>query len=112
MAILCANTYARFGRRKRARDKRERRANNDVAGRGFVGNTPCNGKELAETLDRGAAKLRKRDSNLPVDNRTEWVYLSALSRRPTAAEFETARDMDVADLLWAVLMLPEFQLVR
>jgi hypothetical protein len=71
-----------------------------------------NGRELAELLDRGAANLRKRHPDWPADQFVEWLYLSALSRRPTTAEMETARAMDLADLLWAVLMLPEFQLVR
>jgi hypothetical protein len=69
-----------------------------------------NGKELAETLERGAANLQKILT--PRDELVAWVYKSALCRWPTAAELETARDMDVPDLLWAVLMLPEFQLVR
>jgi hypothetical protein len=71
-----------------------------------------NGRELAETLDRGAANLRKRHQDWSADRFVEWLYLSTLSRRPTAVEMETARAMDLADLLWAVLMLPEFQLVR
>ncbi len=71
-----------------------------------------NGHELADLLDRGAANLRKRHTDWPVDRWIEWLYLSSLSRRPTAAEVETVRDMDLPDLLWAVLMLPEFQLVR
>ena len=71
-----------------------------------------NGRELAETLDRGAANLKKRHPDWPAERAIEWLYVSALSRRPTAVELETVRDMDLADLLWAVLMLPEFQLVR
>ncbi|HEY1376539.1 MAG TPA: DUF1553 domain-containing protein, partial [Gemmataceae bacterium] len=79
-----------------------------------------NGKELAETLDRGAANLRKRHPDWSAERLVEWVYVAALSRRPTGAEMETAREIlgpemgneRVSDLLWAVLMLPEFQLVR
>ncbi|MBM3458517.1 MAG: DUF1553 domain-containing protein, partial [Armatimonadetes bacterium] len=48
------------------------------------------------------------------------LYQRALSRPPTAAEREAARALlsdpvrreEVEDLLWAVLMLPEFQLIR
>jgi hypothetical protein len=71
-----------------------------------------NGRELAETLDRGAVNLRKRHPNWSPQQFVEWLYLSALSRRPSAMELETARNMDLSDLLWAMLMLPEFQLVR
>jgi hypothetical protein len=71
-----------------------------------------NGRDLAEIMDRGAANLRKRHPNWPAERWVEWLYASALSRKPTAAEIETAREMDLPDLLWAVLMLPEFQLVH
>lgn len=71
-----------------------------------------NGKELAETLDRGAEKLRKRHPDWSAEKMIDWVYVAALSRKPTAAEVEAVRDLNVADMLWAVLMLPEFQLVR
>jgi hypothetical protein len=48
------------------------------------------------------------------------LYLSALGRKPTSAEFAIASDLvgqnaskeGVEDLLWAVCMLPEFQLIR
>jgi hypothetical protein len=71
-----------------------------------------NGRDLANLLDRGTANLRSRHPDWPADRWVEWLYVSALSRKPTAAEVATARDLDLADLLWAVLMLPEFQLIR
>ena len=48
------------------------------------------------------------------------VYLAALCREPSAAELAIAAGMvgetpsasGVADLLWGVFMLPEFQTVR
>jgi hypothetical protein len=48
------------------------------------------------------------------------VFVRALSRKPVGAEREAAKRLlgekptteSVADLLWAVVMLPEFQLVR
>ena len=48
------------------------------------------------------------------------VYQRALCRAPTSAELLAARELvgtpvsadGVADLLWAVFMLPEFQLIR
>jgi hypothetical protein len=50
----------------------------------------------------------------------ERLYLHAMCRKPTAGELKIAEeilgptmtDEGVADLLWAVFMLPEFQLIR
>jgi hypothetical protein len=71
-----------------------------------------NGRELASLLNSGAANLRKQHPDWPAERFVEWLYMAALSRRPSATEMETAREMELSDLLWAVLMLPEFQLVR
>jgi hypothetical protein len=57
-----------------------------------------------------------RDSAAIVD----WLYRFALSRPPTSDEREAAMELlrspptqqGVEDLLWAVLMLPEFQIIR
>ena len=54
------------------------------------------------------------------DEFTAWLYQFALARVPSAAELTLAREAlgekptaaGIQDLLWAVLMLPEFQLVR
>jgi len=51
---------------------------------------------------------------------TSWIFDAALCRKATSGEAAAARDLlgetptreTVADLLWAVVMLPEFQLVR
>jgi hypothetical protein len=77
-----------------------------------------NGPGLAERLDRGARRMieAERDGDALVDR----VYRRALSRPATPAERGTARRLlgepptaeGLADLLWAVLMLPEFQRVR
>jgi hypothetical protein len=80
----------------------------------------ANGQILAETLQRGAADLLKQAPDLAPDERIEALFLAALSRRPTAGELATARELTgtpvtadgLADLLWAVFMLPEFQLIR
>lgn len=80
----------------------------------------ANGKLLAEALGRGAAALRKAHPKDGPAELVERVYLRALSRRPTAGEAKVAAevvgerptDEGVADLLWVVFMLPEFQLVR
>ena len=72
------------------------------------------------TLNRGAANILKAHPNATADRLTELVFVEALCRKPTAAELAAARELTgekptaegVADLLWAVVMLPEFQLVR
>jgi hypothetical protein len=48
------------------------------------------------------------------------IYAQALGRAPTPEELSTARDLvgekpsveGVQDLLWVVVMLPEFQLIE
>jgi hypothetical protein len=76
-----------------------------------------NGHTLAARLKAGAENLaNEKDANALVNR----VYLSALGRKPTAPELATASEMvgapvtteGVEDLLWAVAMLPEFQLIR
>jgi hypothetical protein len=78
-----------------------------------------NGRILADTLARGAANLLKTGPK-ESDKLIETLYLRALCRKPEAAELATARALlgapataeTLADLLWAVFMLPEFQLIR
>lgn len=80
----------------------------------------ANGAILAETLSRGAANLLKRHAQASGAQLVEVIYLQALSRRPTRAELDTALELlgetpsadSLADFLWIVFMLPEFQLVR
>jgi cytochrome c553 len=80
----------------------------------------ANGRILAELLARGAANVLKADSKATADEIANRVFVLALSRKPTADELVAAQAMvgdqptaeGVADLLWAVVMLPEFQLVR
>ena len=72
-----------------------------------------NGATLAQRMKDGAANLA-----LETDTKrlVEKLYLSALGRKPTGQEFSVAKDLatgdSVEDLLWAVCMLPEFQLIR
>ncbi|HEV7282954.1 MAG TPA: DUF1549 domain-containing protein [Pirellulaceae bacterium] len=78
-----------------------------------------NGEALADILRRGAATLRNREWKSPEDF-IEWTYRFALSREPTEAERQTLAEIidpeltteGIEDVLWAVIMLPEFQLVR
>ena len=78
-----------------------------------------NGQALTNLLAAGAAKLKGRRWSAP-EEFVHWLYLSALSRAPSAAELKVATGMvgpdlaeeGIADLLWAVCMLPEFQTIR
>jgi hypothetical protein len=80
----------------------------------------ANGQILADILTHGAANLVKENPKISVDELIELVYQRALSRKPTGDELRTARAIvgktvsqeSLADLLWAVFMLPEFQLIR
>jgi len=79
-----------------------------------------NGQILADLLERGATRLMKANPKVLRDELITGVYQQALCRRPSADELLTAREIlgspmtrdGVADLLWCVVMLPEFQLVR
>ncbi len=78
-----------------------------------------NSSVLAETLTRGAPNVLAKSPEDP--NRiVEAVYLSALARQPTDKERAVALELvgspaspqGVEDLLWVVIMLPEFQIIR
>jgi hypothetical protein len=79
-----------------------------------------NGQIFSDLLARGAASLLKSVSQPTSEQLVSTIYLRALSREPTAEERKIAGEMvgerpapeSVADLLWAVFMLPEFQLIR
>jgi hypothetical protein len=78
-----------------------------------------NGQALANLLAAGATKLRQRKW-ASREEFVRWLYLSALTREPAEAELKIAAGMvgpelseqGIADLLWAVCMLPEFQTIR
>jgi hypothetical protein len=79
----------------------------------------ANEQALFDTFARGAARWHGTAGSDPAALASA-VFTAALSRHPTAAEAVAARDIlgdtptdqSVADLLWAVVMLPEFQFVR
>jgi hypothetical protein len=79
-----------------------------------------NGQILANLLTRGAENLRKAHPKATADEMIEMIYRQGLCRKPTAEELSVAGEIvgtnvsveSLADLLWAVLMLPEMQLVR
>jgi hypothetical protein len=76
-----------------------------------------NGKTLAETLKRGADSIVKE--NVSGRKLVRSVYEGAVGRDPTPEEMKTAEGLlgktpgpdKVEDFLWAMLMLPEFQLI-
>ena len=76
-----------------------------------------NGKTLDEILKHGAAEIIKQSNNS--QKLTTRVYELALGRQPTSAELLLAQGLlgtkpapeGVEDFLWAMSMLPEFQLI-
>ncbi|MDX9971856.1 MAG: PSD1 and planctomycete cytochrome C domain-containing protein [FCB group bacterium] len=76
----------------------------------------ANGATLASLLDRGAARILKDEPPHP-DDLIERIYLHALQRLPSNEEREVAESIlaphvdseGVEDLLWALVVLPEFQ---
>jgi hypothetical protein len=80
----------------------------------------ANSPLLAETLNRGAASVVKRFEGRDATAIVDWLYQFTLSRPPTSDERATTIELlhspptqqGVEDLLWAVLMLPEFQIIR
>lgn len=79
----------------------------------------ANGQRLADAIAAGAERTQAQFASDP-GKLIEWMFLFTLSRQPTADEYdqaiqllgETPTPQAVEDLFWAVLMLPEFQLVR
>jgi len=76
-----------------------------------------NGKTLATVLHNGAANLIQQSPSGPILVRS--FYEEAVGRRPTSQELKLAKTLvgdkptreGVEDFLWAVVMLPEFQLI-
>jgi hypothetical protein len=77
-----------------------------------------NGATLSKSIDRAAAKIA--GSAKDPANCVDRLYLQTLGRAPTARESEVALEVigapatpaGVADLLWGLLNLPEFQFIR
>jgi hypothetical protein len=78
-----------------------------------------NGGTLDARLDRGAKRWIERLGNDP-ETLARNLFQVALGRTPTLAERAAARDLigspataeGLHDLMWAVAMLPEFQLIE
>jgi mono/diheme cytochrome c family protein len=77
-----------------------------------------NGETLADLFKRGAANLLTAPTAAKGDL-VSSLYEKALGRKPTSPELRLAREMvgqpvqtaGVEDFLWAMTMLPEFQLI-
>jgi hypothetical protein len=84
----------------------------------FQGLELSNGRTLASALRRGAARLAAQPR--PTDALVRLIYRRALSRPPTDEELTVCRGLlgttptaaGIEDLLWSVVMLPEFQLIH
>ena len=78
-----------------------------------------NAGALSTLLQKGAENLIRKNNNIS-QAIAEDLFLQALSRKPTAEEWqiirqslgETPDTTAVQDLIWSMLVLPEFQLVR
>jgi hypothetical protein len=76
-----------------------------------------NGKTLDDLLKKGAAEMVKQSND--GKKLVTQVYEVALGRQPSSAELDLAQGLlgtkpapeGVEDFLWALAMLPEFQLV-
>lgn len=79
----------------------------------------ANEQSLANTLARGGGPILAAHGP-EVDTIVAWMFGAALARPATPAEAAAARELlgdkptpeSVADCLWAIVMLPEFQLIR
>ena len=78
-----------------------------------------NGGTLDGRLSRGSKRWLDEQGHDP-EKLVRKLFEVALNRLPTPAELATGRDMigtpataeGLHDLIWAVLMLPEFQLIE
>jgi hypothetical protein len=78
-----------------------------------------NGETLAAILAQGSQKLQGKGWKSPAEF-SDWLYHFALSRPPSDGERQVMTELlgeklteqGIQDALWAVCMLPEFQLVR
>ncbi|HUD46331.1 MAG TPA: DUF1549 domain-containing protein [Candidatus Baltobacteraceae bacterium] len=76
-----------------------------------------NGRTLADALKQGAAIIVKEKVSAP--DLVRSIYLGAVGREPTPEELKTAEGLlvkepgpdGIEDFLWAMVMLPEFQLI-
>ena len=78
-----------------------------------------NGAYLTELLATGAANLRNKSPDVPRPELIDRLYRQALGRSPAAEELtlsaellgEPVTEESLADFLWTLFMLPEFQTI-
>ena len=78
-----------------------------------------NGQTLADTLERGAKHLVTQAGSSPASF-VQWLFRYGLSREPSAEELavltealgDKLTEQGIQDVVWSVIMLPEFQMVR
>lgn len=78
-----------------------------------------NGESLAELLSGGAERLLEQQPDRAADQWIDWLWQSALCRSPTAQERRIAGEIlgpkpdrqSLTDLLWSLVMLPEFHTI-
>lgn len=79
-----------------------------------------NGEPLSDLLAAGGEKLAANFGDLSAEDLCRTLVRSALSREPTADELQLLTETagqpltpaGLSDVLWCIVMLPEFQLVR
>jgi len=79
----------------------------------------ANEQGLSDEFAKGGARILATQGPA-ADTIVKWMFDAALSRPPTAGEAAACREIfgekptqeTVADCLWTVVMLPEFQLIR
>ncbi len=79
-----------------------------------------NGPAMSDLIFKGAANWQKEHPDQPSEETIDWLYQATLCRKPTADELATAKqtlgdpatDDGLADFVWCLFMLPEFQLVK
>jgi hypothetical protein len=79
-----------------------------------------NSELFASTLDRGAANILEKFNERSASDLVTWIYEAALARGPNETERQVATSIigdratpqGVEDLLWIVVMLPEYQIIR
>ena len=79
----------------------------------------ANEQGLYDEFSKGGSRILAAKGPA-ADTISKWMFDAALSRSPTPGEATAARDIltdkptkeSIADCLWALVMLPEFQLIR
>ncbi|MGE3999849.1 MAG: DUF1549 domain-containing protein [Planctomycetaceae bacterium] len=79
-----------------------------------------NGEDMARMLQQAAIRILATHADETPPALADWLYRAALARPPTSEEAAISLELlgsppttaGVEDLLWTIVMLPEFQLVR